>query len=131
VKNLTNQRERPWRGSSGNGGVPADAIVSHPGSLITATDASKAREALEERGMQRVLLVTSATHMRRALAVFRKAGIDAVPAPTDHEEMECPKPPAGRRVVFVYLPNADALARSTKAVNEYVGMVWYRLRSWA
>jgi uncharacterized SAM-binding protein YcdF (DUF218 family) len=104
-------------------GVPERAVVSVSGSANTATDADAAliKQAMAPHGVKRVLLVTSATHMRRALAVFRRAGIDAVPSPTDYEEMECPKPPAGRRVVFEYLPDADALAKSTKAVNEYVG----------
>jgi uncharacterized SAM-binding protein YcdF (DUF218 family) len=35
----------------------------------------------KQRGWKRILLVTSASHMRRALSVYRAAGFDAVPVP--------------------------------------------------
>jgi len=111
-------------------GVPSETIVSLSGSYVTGTDAALAKAAMEERGMKRVLLVTSASHMRRALATFRTAGIDAVPAATDYEEIDCRKRPEDRSILMEYLPDAEALARSTKAVKEYIGFVFYRWRGW-
>ena len=82
-------------------------------------------EILEAQGMGPVLLVTSALHMPRALATFRAAGVDAIPAATDFEVM--PRP----RVLLDWLPDAEALAASTRALKEYLGLWVYRYRGWA
>jgi len=111
-------------------GVPAEAIVNISGSYVTGTDAALVKAAMEERGMKRVLLVTSASHMRRALATFQTAGIDAVPAATDYEEIDCRKWTEEKSILMEYLPDAEALARSTRAVKEYVGYVYYGWRGW-
>ena len=63
-------------------------------------------------------------------ATFRTAGIDAVPAATDYEEIDCRKWSEDRSILMEYLPDAEALARSTKAVKEYIGFVFYRWRGW-
>lgn len=67
--------------------------------------------------IQRVLLVTSATHMRRALAFFESEGLEIIPAATDHE---AEPPPPGIRAL---LPDAGSLAGSAAALKE---MVAYR-----
>ena len=59
------------------------------------------------------------------LAIFRAAGIDAEPAPTDFEVM--PEPAHLMR----WLPDAEALSDSTRALKEYVGWWVYRWRGWA
>jgi len=64
-------------------GVPQSAIVIEPNSLNTRQNAVNVQTILNERSLQRILLVTSALHMPRALAVFQNLGIDAIPAPTD------------------------------------------------
>ncbi len=69
--------------------------------------------------------MTSALHMLRALAAFRAAGVDAVPAATDFEVM--PRPDNLLR----WLPDAQALADSTRALKEYLGMAVYWWRGWA
>jgi uncharacterized SAM-binding protein YcdF (DUF218 family) len=60
---------------------PAAEIVSLGENANTRQEAEKVRALADQRGWKRVLLVTSANHMTRALAVFRTLGIDAVPAP--------------------------------------------------
>ena len=47
----------------------------------TVDEAWHVRDLAKERGWQRVLLVTSANHQRRAIATFRTAGVEVVPAP--------------------------------------------------
>jgi len=68
--------------------------------------------------------MTSALHMPRALAVFRSAGIKAVPAPTDVQVGD------RRHTVPDVLPDAGALAGSTAAIREYVGQLVYDGRGW-
>lgn len=71
------------------------------------------------------LLVTSATHIPRALASFRKAGLDVAPWPADFRGRY---PPVS---VFDFLPDASALEITTTAIKEWLGLAVYRLRGWA
>ena len=105
-------------------GVPDTALVLEERSRTTRENALYVAEILRARGLRRVLLVTSASHMRRALGVFQALGIDAVPAPTDYRAVPAPLNP-GR-----LLPRLDALEYSTWALKEYVGCWVYRARGW-
>jgi uncharacterized SAM-binding protein YcdF (DUF218 family) len=66
-------------------GVPDEAIVRQQGhTRNTREEAAAAARLVRERGWKRVGVVTSAWHMRRALGLFRRAGVDAVPLAADH-----------------------------------------------
>jgi uncharacterized SAM-binding protein YcdF (DUF218 family) len=106
-------------------GVPKDALLLEDQSRSTYENALYTAELLQERDLDRVLLVTSALHMPRALATFRAAGVNAVPAPTDFEVI--PEPSHLLR----WLPDAGALSASTLALKEYLGLWVYRWRGWA
>jgi uncharacterized SAM-binding protein YcdF (DUF218 family) len=69
--------------------------------------------------------VTSALHMRRALATFRSAGIEAVPVTADIETVD-----TGDRSLLRWMPSAEALEGSTRAIKEYAGFLVYRWRGW-
>ena len=105
-------------------GVQPGELLLESRSRNTRENAVETRRLLRERGMNRVLLVTSARHMPRAAAVFRKAGVDFVPAPTDFRIAARPFSP------WRLLPDMEALDASSRAVKEYVGLVVYRLRGW-
>lgn len=64
-------------------GVPEGDATFLDGPRNTEEE-SRAVAALLPPG-SRILLVTSAAHMRRSLLLFRHAGLDALPAATDHE----------------------------------------------
>ena len=106
-------------------GVPESALVIENQSRSTRENALFSAELLHRLGLTRVLLVTSALHMPRALATFRAAGVAVMPAPTDFEVM--PEPAHLLR----WLPDAAALADSTRAIKEYLGLWMYRWRGWA
>ena len=57
-------------------GVPRAAILQEPRSRNTYENAIETRRLLAAEGIDRVLLVTSALHMPRAVALFRGAGFD-------------------------------------------------------
>ncbi|MCK9513895.1 MAG: YdcF family protein [Pigmentiphaga sp.] len=95
-------------------GVPASAILLESESLNTEANARKTRALLEGRGLERVLLVTSALHMARSVAEFEAAGVAVLPAATDYDWAM----PAGVRR---YVPAADALDVSGRAFKEIVG----------
>src|ERR687885_464669 len=52
-------------------GVPSSAILQDPTSLNTHENAVNVRQIMKERGIRRVLLVTSAMHMPRSLRIFQ------------------------------------------------------------
>jgi len=105
-------------------GVPRDSIVTESNSANTYENARNTAQIVRARGLDRVLLVTSALHMRRALATFRGAGVTALPAATDYQVVEAPT------TMLDLIPSAGALARSTAAIREYVGYIVYDWRGW-
>jgi uncharacterized SAM-binding protein YcdF (DUF218 family) len=107
-------------------GVPEDRVLLESRSGTTYENALETRRLLATRGIKRVLLVTSALHMRRAAATFRAAGVDVVPAPTDYEVDADPE-----RTLLDFIPAAEALADSSRALKEYLGLLAYRWRGWA
>ena len=62
------------------------------------------------------LLVTSATHMSRAVLLFNSLGMNPLPAPTDFHKEEFQG--------YLRAPEAKYLDNSTKAVHEYLGLLW-------
>ena len=70
------------------------------------------------------ILVTSASHMPRAMGLFRKHGMEPIPAPTDYmvKEREALTP-------GVFFPDADSLDKAERAIHEYLGILWGKLRS--
>jgi uncharacterized SAM-binding protein YcdF (DUF218 family) len=101
-------------------GVPDEAILLETESRNTYENALYSKRPLEAHGLKHVLLVASALHMPRALALFRASGIDAVPAPTDFEVVD-----RGDRTLMPWLPDAAALEGSTRAIKEYLGLGVY------
>ena len=98
-------------------GVPPAAMWLEERSRNTEENARFTAELLQARGIQQVLLVTSALHMQRALAHFRAQGLDVVPAATDHESRDTTHWPWWRR----WLPDADSLNGSAQALKEWAG----------
>ncbi|WP_121970050.1 YdcF family protein [Leptolyngbya sp. BC1307] len=113
--------------------VPESAIVLEGRSLNTRQNAVNVQKILKAQSIDSVLLVTSAIHMPRAVAIFKKLGINVIPAPTDYL---VPTESYGQAIATVegrilsLLPEAEALSQFTRALKEYVGLVIYRLRGW-
>ncbi len=107
-------------------GVPQESLVAERHSRTTFENARETRPLLAARGIDEVLLVTSALHMQRAEATLRAAGIRVIAAPTDHEVLTGFAP-----TLLDYLPDAGALEGSSRALKEYLGLWVYRLRGWA
>jgi uncharacterized SAM-binding protein YcdF (DUF218 family) len=67
------------------------------------------------------ILVTSALHMPRALISFEGHGVELIPASTDVEIVP------GPLHVLYFLPGAEALAGTTRAVHELIGLAYCHL----
>lgn len=93
-------------------------------SYNTADNVRLSRRILEKEGIDSVLLVTSESHMRRAVGAFEKEGVEVFPAPTlllGSGESLAPG-------LHDWLPVAGALYTSSNVLYEAVGRTWYWLR---
>lgn len=94
-------------------GVPASALLTEEFSRNTRQNAEMSAKLLRERGIQKVLLVTSALHMRRAVQLFEQQGLEVHAVATDHEVGNS----NGR---LPWLPDANSLDGSARAFKELV-----------
>ncbi|HKJ03803.1 MAG TPA: envelope biogenesis factor ElyC [Longimicrobiales bacterium] len=102
-------------------GFPAERTRVEPRPRDTAEEAQVLEPLLSGH---RFALVTSATHMPRAVALFRGRGLNPVPAPTGH----LVKGGVGWGRFDAYLPDEGSLAHARQAWYEMLGRVWIRLR---
>ncbi len=65
-----------------------------------------------------IYLVTSAVHMPRALAVFRRQGLEACAYPVDYTWVRTKWP-------GMLVPQISALGKTTMAYHEAIGYLWY------
>jgi uncharacterized SAM-binding protein YcdF (DUF218 family) len=107
-------------------GVPKDAILVENRSRNTYENAANSKALWDAHRFRSGLLVTSASHMPRAIAVFRRAGFAVEPAATDFRAK-----PFSIDGILDLLPDARALEDSTAAIKEWIGLGVYRLRGWA
>lgn len=112
-------------------GLPPDAVVAETQSYDTHDHARNLCPLLASQGVSRVLLVTSASHMPRSLAVFERGcpALDVVPAPTDYRRPVNPDD-GWQSTVLSLLPSPYAVVAITEALHEHIGFAYYRLRGW-
>jgi uncharacterized SAM-binding protein YcdF (DUF218 family) len=105
-------------------GIPQSAIIFEGNSRNTRENAMETSRLLKNRQLNRVLLVTSAFHMPRALATFRGLDIDAIPSPSSISA-ELAQP-----TLLNWIPSLDGLGTMQSVVHEKVGIFVYRMRGW-
>ncbi|MET3792676.1 YdcF family protein [Aquamicrobium terrae] len=102
-------------------GVEPGRLVLENRSRNTYENAVFTREMVDSKAGETWLLVTSAFHMPRSVALFRKAGFDVVPWPADYRT-------AGNEHVGLTQDNvADSLQNLTVAMREWIGLLAYWL----
>lgn len=106
-------------------GVPLEVVVTETTSRNTRENALFASEVVRAAGWERVLLVTSSAHMRRAVGAFREVGIDVIPSPTDYGVIG--HPPFD---FLDLLPDAEALGQTSAVMREVIGVLFYRWKGW-
>jgi uncharacterized SAM-binding protein YcdF (DUF218 family) len=99
-------------------GVNKGKIYTDVNSKDTEENAQEVKKLCERLRCRRVVLVSSAYHMRRAVLAFQKAGLEVVPYPTDFKRDM-------RYNLYSLLPKMGVFADSYKALREYLGLVWY------
>jgi uncharacterized SAM-binding protein YcdF (DUF218 family) len=108
---------------TGQLGVDSSVILLEEKSRNTYENAVFTKKMLDSLQLPPVvILVTSAMHMRRSAALFRKAGCRVFPAPTDYQATVPFRP-----TPLTLFPNAASLYHSTCALHEIYGIIAYRL----
>lgn len=90
-------------------------------SANTAENAQMSWEMLHKEGITKILLVTHASHMRRAKDSFDRVGFTVIPAPTVYQRKEPDS-------ILEFVPQLRTLGTLNTVLHEWVGILWYRLQ---
>lgn len=105
-------------------GVPADRIIVETASQTTRDEAVVVDSMLKAQSIEQVIVVTSETHMRRALGAFRSVGIPAIPAIAPDIRRE------DASWADLVLPSEEGLGLGSINAHELLGISYYWLRGW-
>jgi len=90
--------------------------------LTTWDNARLSAPLLKQQGIQRIVLVTHAWHLRRAMPLFEAQGLSVIPAGIQFSSAHIDS-------ALDLFPISAGLRDSTFALHEWLGIVWYKLRS--
>ena len=109
-------------------GVPRDAVVLENRAVNTEENARFVAGILAAKNAKgaKILLVTSAYHMRRSLYLFKKyaPSLECIPAATDYQVLPGKDEPFKWRSL---LPNIGAFAHNNDFIHEYIGYYGYKI----
>ncbi|MGQ0811783.1 MAG: YdcF family protein [Nitrospiraceae bacterium] len=105
-------------------GAPEEAVFTESRSRTTYENAIETQRML---GNASVLLVTSASHEPRAVALFRKQGLQPTPAPCGYYSKDRLEDGWTTLTVFDLVPQVGALELTTHALSEVAGGIVYWL----
>jgi uncharacterized SAM-binding protein YcdF (DUF218 family) len=122
---VTNEGEEPEADAAARFyrafGIAADRLIIEPKSRNTEENAQFSKELAAPKPGETWLLVTSAFHMPRSMALFRRAGFEVIAWPADYMS-------AGNQSFALSLGDAsDKLVTTNLAVREWAGLVGYWL----
>jgi uncharacterized SAM-binding protein YcdF (DUF218 family) len=105
-------------------GVPSKNIILDSDSQNTRAHATNVSRFLQARRITAFVLVTSPTHMRRAIAAFNATGSDPIPSPSNSLIQ-------GKRGWEAFWPSPKALAYTEDVMHDYFGLAYYYIVGWA
>jgi len=101
-------------------GISSSDMVLEPDSKDTKDEAVLIQKIVEN---EKFILVTSASHMPRSMALFNKLGMQPIPAPTDHAMKRRQGTHPG-----VFFPSSGKIRNAELVFYEYLGLAWAKLR---
>jgi uncharacterized SAM-binding protein YcdF (DUF218 family) len=103
-----------------------EQIVLEEQARTTREHGRYCKKLFEDRNWAKsIILVTSAYHMPRSVAIFKKQGFSVFPAPTDFQFDN-----AFAKNSYDFFPTSTALDLSSTALHEYYGLFGYTLFGW-
>lgn len=101
-------------------GIKEQDIIIESKSRDTKDQAQIISSMIED---EQFILVTSAAHMPRSMALFKKLGMNPIPASTRSLEERLYS-----RTPNPFFPSSTNLQKVEMAVHEYLGIIWAKLR---
>lgn len=101
--------------------IPDSDILLERHSRNTAENARETAQLLAARQVRRIVLITDAAHLPRAVGCFRKQGLAVVPCGCRYRALGL------RGNVSDYLPDPNAAVGVAAACHEWLGLAWYWL----
>lgn len=101
-------------------GVPREDIVMDPRPKDTKDEARLLKAIVSDAPF---VLVTSASHMPRAMAMFKKQGMQPLPAPTGHQVLR-----KAHSEFEDFFPSGGSIRHAETFVYEYLAWAWAKLR---
>jgi uncharacterized SAM-binding protein YcdF (DUF218 family) len=102
-------------------GVPRRRLILERDSRNTAENARFTKALVDPKPGERWLLVTSASHMPRAIGCFRQVGFDVEAVPVGRRE------PGAASRFWPMRTLGRGLAQLDEAMREWIGLVAYRI----
>lgn len=99
-------------------GVEDSYLIKESRSRNTAENAKFVKKICQQRGFNKVILVTSAFHMPRSVFFFSREGVNVMPYPTDYKTSR-----NMRLNAFSFTPSAGSLYHVSLAIKEYLGLL--------
>jgi uncharacterized SAM-binding protein YcdF (DUF218 family) len=106
-------------------GIAEDRLIVEERARNTYENAVYSAEIARERGFTKLVIVTSAFHVRRSVECFEAVGLEVDAHPSDHRTYD-----VGFGLGSI-LPRASSLAGTTASFHELFGRVVYRARGYA
>jgi len=103
-------------------GIASERIMVEQGARNTWQNAVLIKPMLQAHGVRKIVLVTDAWHMPRAVWCFRQQGIDVIAAPNAYHSTR------RHYDLLDWMPDAGTFSDSAQALHEYLGIFYYRLR---
>jgi len=101
-------------------GVPERDIILESKSKDTRDEALFIKPMV---GNESFVLVTTASHIPRSMALFKKLGMNPIPSPIGHSIRD------GQGLnPDSFFPSTGNLHKTELAIHEYIGMTWSKLR---
>ncbi|MGF1739964.1 YdcF family protein [Vibrio profundum] len=97
-------------------GIPKSDILIQSSPKDTQEEAQSIKTLIRNAPF---VLVTSASHMPRAMTLFQKEGLKPIPATTDFMH---------RNSSLLSMPNGSDVAKTKTAFHEYLGTYWNKLK---
>ena len=105
-------------------GVKDNLLLMESNSQNTYEQAINVAKLMARLDMKKFILVTSHTHMKRALATFRTQDLYAIPSTTFHAEINT------HRTKWSLYPTKADLARSQNVIREIAAYLYYKQQGW-
>jgi uncharacterized SAM-binding protein YcdF (DUF218 family) len=107
--------------------LPVGELLILPASVNTHEEALNTAALVKARGWRRLILVSSAYHLARSVAVFRKSGVEVIPLGCDFLGVAALDTPES---LWGVVPRQDNIKLFHAWLHEELGLLWYWWKGW-